>query len=102
MPAGDFRDRLQAAVPVTARLAALRLAALRLVQPAEQHLELPMILAIRMITRPTRRTTTLANRTFRDHHQPNSVRHEICALILHGSDACQADRRRRSWRANQS
>jgi hypothetical protein len=31
---------------------------------------LTMILSVRMITRPTRRTTTLVNRTFRDHNAP--------------------------------
>ena len=32
----------------------------------------------------------------------NSVRHGICAGILHGTDDCQAGRRRKSWRADRS
>ena len=68
MQAGDFCHLLHAAMPATARLAARDPTALLFVQSAKQHIELPMILSIRMITRPTRRTTTLVNRTFRDHN----------------------------------
>lgn len=70
MQAGDFRHQLQAAMPAKANLAARDPAALLFVQSAEQHIEWTMILSARMITRPTRRTTTLVNRTFRDHNAP--------------------------------
>ena len=70
MQAGDFRDLLQATMPTTPRLTRRNPPALLFVQPAEQHIQLPMILTIDMIACQTRRTTTLVSRTFRDHLQP--------------------------------
>jgi len=68
--AGDFRQQFQAAMSATTRLAGRDPAALLFVQSAEQHIELTMIPSFLMITRPTRRTTTLVNHTFRDHNAP--------------------------------
>ncbi len=63
----DLRQPFQAAMSETLGLAASHPPALLLVQAAQQQIELPMIVSIRMITRSTRRTTTLVNRQFRCH-----------------------------------
>ena len=68
MQTGDFRHLLHAAIAALARLAARDPAALPFIQSAQQQIELPMILSIRMIPRPTRRTTTRVNRVFHDHN----------------------------------
>ena len=54
-------------MPETLGLATSHPPALLLVQAAQQQMELPMIVAIRMVTRPTGRTATLVNRQFRCH-----------------------------------
>jgi len=68
MQARDLREQFQSAMPETLGLATSHPPALLLVQAAQQQIELPMIVSIRMITRPTGRTTTLVNRQFRCHH----------------------------------
>lgn len=67
MQARDFRQQFQSAMPETLGLATSHPPALLLVQAAQQQIELPMIVAIRMVTRPTGRTATLVNRQFRCH-----------------------------------
>lgn len=67
MQAGDFRHLSQTAMSATEGLSPRDPAALLFVQPAEQHIELPMIIPIHMVTQPTGRTTTLMNRQFRCH-----------------------------------
>ena len=67
MQARDLREEFQSAMSETLGLAASHPPALLLVQAAQQQIELPMIVSIRMVTRTTCRTTTLVNRQFRCH-----------------------------------
>ena len=62
MQARDLRQQLQSTMSETLGLAARHPPALLLVQAAQQQIELPMIVSIRMIPRPTGRTTTIMNR----------------------------------------
>ena len=62
MQAGDLRQPFQSAMSETLGLAAYYPPALLLIQAAQQQIELPMIVSIRMVTRPTGRTFTLVNR----------------------------------------
>ncbi|MBI3363102.1 MAG: hypothetical protein HY023_18525 [Chloroflexi bacterium] len=68
MQARDLREQFQSAMSETLGLAACHPPALLLIQAAQQQIELPMIVSIRMVTRPTGRTSTLVNRQFRCHH----------------------------------
>jgi hypothetical protein len=68
MQTGYFRHLLHPAIAAQARLTASNPATLLFIQSAQQQIELPMILSIRMITRPTRRATAGTNRTFHDHN----------------------------------
>jgi len=67
MQAGDFRHLFQAAMSATKRLATRDPTALLFVQPAQQHIELPMILPIPMIPSTARRAPALMYDTFHDH-----------------------------------
>jgi hypothetical protein len=67
MQTGNLRHLLQATMSATHRFARRNPAALLFIQPAEKHIELPMILPIPMIPSTARRTPALKNHTFHDH-----------------------------------
>jgi len=70
MQAGDLRDPLESTMPEPHGLTRRHPATLLLVQPAQQQIEVPMIVPIRMLTRSTGRTPTFVNRQFRGHGPP--------------------------------
>ena len=70
MQARDLAHPFDSAMSQTPGLAARHPAALLLVQAAQQQIELPMIVSLRMLTRTTCRTATLMNEQFRCHRLP--------------------------------
>lgn len=62
MQARDLREQFQSTMSETLGLTASHPSALLLIQAAQQQIELPMIVSIRMVTRTTGRTFTLVNR----------------------------------------
>lgn len=67
----DLRHPLDSAMPQPPRLPADDPAALLLVQPAQQQVQLVMIRPFRMLTRATRRAATLVNQKFFRHRPPS-------------------------------
>jgi hypothetical protein len=61
MEAGDLCDVLETAMPQTQGLTRCQPASLLLVQPAQQQIELPMILPVRMFTRSASRAAAIVN-----------------------------------------
>jgi uncharacterized protein len=60
--ARDLRQQFQSTMSQTLGLAASHPTALLLIQAAQQQIELPMIVSIRMVARSTGHTSTLVNR----------------------------------------
>ena len=67
METGDRCDALEASMPQTHGLTRRDPAALLLVQPTQQQIELPMIFLSGMFTRTASSTTALVNRPWRAH-----------------------------------
>jgi hypothetical protein len=68
MKAGDFRDPLEAAVPQPRGFACGGPATLLFVQPAEQKIELPMIITFLMMPSLAIWATAFVDRSFRRRH----------------------------------
>jgi hypothetical protein len=64
MEAGDHRNPLKTTMPQAYSLSRRNPATLLLVQPTQEHIELPMIFSIRMITGLTVNTAAFVNQTF--------------------------------------
>ncbi len=73
MQARDLGNPFDSAMSQTPGLAARHPATLLLVEAAQQQIELPMIVSLRVLTRPTCRTITLMNHQFRCHRPPPSL-----------------------------
>ncbi len=70
MQARDLGNPCDSAMSQTPGLAARHPATLLLVEAAQQQVELPMIVSLPLVTRPTCRTDTLMNAQFRCHRPP--------------------------------
>jgi hypothetical protein len=62
MQARDFRDPLEPAMPQTHGFSRRHPATLLFVQPAQQQIELPMIVPLRVLARQTLRTPAIVYR----------------------------------------
>jgi len=61
MHSRDLRNSLESAMPQTHCLAGRHRATLLLVETAQQHIQLPMVISLGVLTRTTIRTTALVN-----------------------------------------